>query len=60
MILFLSISAIYSGILLFYRPLPDSIKADPLSLLDNFRAIEASLFSGLFFLIRVHSETITH
>jgi len=51
MILFLSISAIYSGILLFYRPLPDSIKANPLSLSDNYRAIKASLFLGPFFLI---------
>ncbi len=51
MILFLSVSAIYTGILLFYRPLPDSIKANPLSLSDNFSAIKASLFSGLFFLI---------
>jgi membrane associated rhomboid family serine protease len=51
MILFLSISAIYSGILLFYKPLPDSIKANPLSLSDNFRAIKASLFLGPFFLI---------
>jgi membrane associated rhomboid family serine protease len=51
MILFLSVSAVYTGILLFYRPLPDSIKADPLSLSDNFSAIKTSLFSGLFFLI---------
>lgn len=51
MILFLSISAIYIGILIFYRPLPNSIKADPLSLSDNFSAIKASLFSGLLFLI---------
>ncbi len=51
MILFLFISASYVGILLFFRPTPASLKADPLPLSKNFDAVKASLFSGLFFLI---------
>jgi len=50
MILFCLISSLYVGVLLFLRPSPNSLKAAPLTFSQNFRCIEASLFSGMLFL----------
>jgi len=50
MVLYSIVSAIYAGILLFYKPSPPSLKAQPLSFSENFHSIKASLFTGLLIL----------
>ncbi|MDX8127638.1 rhomboid family intramembrane serine protease [Methylomonas sp. BW4-1] len=47
MILFFIVTAAYTALLLFYRPSPSSLKDAPLTFLENFKQIKASLFSGL-------------
>jgi len=47
MILFLFVSVIYIGILLFLKPAPNNLKSPPLTGVQNIKAIKASLFLGI-------------
>ncbi len=51
MIIFLFVLSVYVAGLLFLRPSPESLKAAPLTFLENFKCIKASLISGLLFLV---------
>ena len=50
MISFVIISATYIGVLVFYRPAPESLKELPPSILENIQQIKASLCVGLILL----------
>lgn len=51
MILFIIITLIYLGFLLFIKPAPGSLKAQPLTFSENFNLIKASMFSGVLLLV---------
>jgi len=50
MIFFIISVCLYAGILLLYRPSPQSLKEDKITYWENFRQIKASLFTGILLL----------
>lgn len=51
MALFLLAIFAYAGFLILYKPAPNSLKADPLTLIENFRSIKASFTVGIVILV---------
>jgi rhomboid protease GluP len=50
MIIFSLATILYIFILIFYRPSPESLKGTSISIKENFKAIKASLLSGIILL----------
>jgi rhomboid protease GluP len=51
MILFLISLLLYIGCLLGYKPDPKSLKDEPISFMENFSQVKASLFTGIILII---------
>ena len=51
MAFFLIVTAIYVASLILYRPAPESLKGNQISIIDNIKEIKATLLAGVFLLL---------